>query len=296
MIGYNAYISEVGSVCNMITLTPAGRGSHSLLDNGWNIDALRDSGTIYDQFAENGVRPYLYLPKAIMNSGMTRITGHGANMTGYFSVSQMITSLRRNIERTPGKSFHFCYVPNVDTISHMIGPYEEDTAMEVESIFQLLNSQLTEKMPDGGRTGIMISADHGHTRILPWDITDAAADRKLKSYLRAPVVGDFRAPILRIREHLLDEAFDYIRERYGKDYIVKSSSDMIRDGFFGDRNRITSDNDRFGDIIMMPVNPVGMEDTSLKVLDSASDRFRLIGMHGGLSYEEMIVPFISRVL
>lgn len=296
VIGYSAYISEVGSVCNMITLTPLGRDAHSLLEKGWYIDALRHSGTIYEQFIESNVRPYLYLPKTIMNSGMSRITGQGANMTGYYSISHMITSLRRNIEKTPGKSFHFCYVPNVDTISHMVGPYEEDTAMEIDSIFQLLNGQLIEKTSGGERIGILISADHGHTKILPWDIMDAAADRKLKSYLRAPVVGDFRAPVLRIKEHMLDEAFGYIQERYGNDYIARLSSDMIREGFFGNRNRTTSDSDRFGDIILVPVNPVGMEDTSLKILDTASDRFRLIGMHGGLSYEEMIVPLISRIV
>lgn len=296
IIGYNAYISEIGAVCNMISLTPIGRSEYSLLDHEWSVPAIERAGTIYDEFSKNKIDPYLYLPRGIRGSGMTRITGKGAEVTGYISVSQMITILKRNIEKSSGKSFHFCYIPTVDTLSHEIGPFTEETAMEIDSIFQLLNEQLVGELDAQGDVGIAISADHGHT-VIPWEnIKDVQEDRILATLLRTPVMGEFRAPILRIRPGKLEEALKYLESAYGNEYLVKKSSELVENGFFGFTDRETANPDRFGDIIMVPLKDCGLKDSSLGILDKKLNQFRLVGIHGGLSYDEMIVPLIFRKL
>lgn len=293
IIGYNSYLSEIGTVCNMISLTPVGRPGYSLLDHGWDVPAIGRSGTIYEEFGRNYIDPFLYLPSAIKGSGMTRITGSGASITGYVSVSQMLTALRRNISGSVRKSFHFCYIPTIDTISHKIGPYTEETAMEMDSIFQLINEQFLEMSGHDGDLGILVSADHGHTVIPHGNVRDVRDDPVLRAMLRAPVAGDFRAPILRVRMEKLEEACSHLEEHYGKDYVVKRSRDALKEGYFGSTSGEIADQGRFGDIVMFPVTASGLMDSSLAVLDEKLGRFDLVGMHGGLSREEMIVPLIS---
>lgn len=296
IIGYNAFLSEMGAVCNMINLTPVGRHDYSLLDHGWSVPAIDRKGTIYREFARNMIDPYLYLPKAIRGSGMTRITGAGAHVTGYVSVSQMLTTLRRKIGKSVGKSFHFCYIPTVDTISHEIGPFTEETAMEIDSIFQLLNDQFMDEAFGDGPVGIAISADHGHIEI-PWEnIRDVQDDTYLASLMRAPVMGEFRAPMFRIKPGRIEEAMEHLEKYYGNEYLVRRSADLVREGFFGYPDGATADPDRFGDIILLPIMDVGLKDSSLGVLDRKLNQFSLVGMHGGLSSHEMIVPLISRTL
>lgn len=296
IIGYNAYLSEIGAVCNMISLTPIGRHDYSLLDHGWNVPVIESKGTIYNEFSRNMIDPYLYLPRGIRGSGMTRITGKGAGVTGYISVPQMFTVLKRNIEKSVRKSFHFCYVPTIDTISHEIGPFTEETAMEMDSIFQLLNDQFIDELKPDGEVGIAISADHGHT-VIPWEnIRDVQDDRILASLLRTPAMGEFRAPILRIKPGRLEEALQHLEAAYGGDYLIKRSSEMLEEGFFGVTSGENANPERFGDIIMIPITNVGLKDSSLGVLDQKLNQFKLIGIHGGLSYDEMIVPLIFRKL
>lgn len=296
IIGYNSYLAELGSVCNMITLTPLGRPDYSLLDHGWSVPAIRDSGTIYEQLKRNYVEPFLYLPNAIRGSGMTNITGTGANFNGYFSVSHMLTTLRRNIENSVRKSFHFCYISSVDTISHKIGPYTEETSLEVDSIFQLINGQFLENLRADGRVGIAISADHGHTVVPQSRILDIRDDPVLSSMMRAPVTGDVRAPVLRLRAGLTDRAVKHLEHAYGDLFLVRRKEELVRDSYFGTRIDSFSDTDRLGDIILIPTGDYGMKDSCLGMIDPKLNRIDMTGMHGGLSREEMIVPLIYRTI
>lgn len=296
IIGYNAYLSELGSICNMINLTPVGRNDYSLLDNGWKVPTIETNGTIYEEIGRNLIDAFLYLPNAIKGSGMTRITGRGARVKGYFSVSQLLTTLRRDIEKSVRRSFHFCYIPTVDTLSHKFGPYTEETAMEIDAIFQLINEQLLETLKFDGDVGVAISADHGHTVLSEENVADVRDDKFLSAMLRAPVAGDFRAPILRIKHDFLDRATEHLQQFYGSHYLVKTGTEMLKEEYFGPGKVDPFHADRFGDIALIPLRDVGLLDSSLGVLDQKLNKFELIGMHGGLSTEEMIVPLIFKKL
>ena len=296
IIGYISYLSELGTMGNMITLDPLGMPGRSLLDGGWSVPAIDESGTIYHEFSANRIEPHLYLPNAIKNSGMTRITGRGSILNPYYTLSQMMTKLRRNIQDSRRKSFHYCYISSVDTLSHKVGPYTEDTAMEIESIFHHINEQFINKVSPEGKIGIAITADHGHTVIPHENVKDSRDDDVLSGMLRTPVAGDFRAPILRIREGMIDKAFDHLEKHYGDNFMIKTGGDTLKQGLYGIGTVAPENSDRFGDIVMFPRKNVGMFDSALGTLDFKLRGFDLIGMHGGLSEEEMIVPFITRTL
>lgn len=296
IIGYNAYLSEIGAVCNMLTLAPVGRSDYSLLDHGWSLPGLENNKTIYEDLKEDDADTFLYLPNGIKGSGLTKITSRGSSVRGYISISQMLATLRRDLEHTRGKSFHFCYVPNIDTISHKLGPYTEETALETESIFQMINEQFLDRIKLSGSLNLSISADHGHTVIDHENVFDVRRDETLSSLLRSPVLGDMRAPILRIMPGMFDRAMNHLETEYARDYIVKSGEAMIREGFYGSGEICTSNLDRFGDIVLIPKKSVGMFDSSLGVLDQKLNTFDLVGMHGGLSFEEMVVPLLTRTV
>ncbi len=296
IIGYISYLSELGTMGNMITLDPLGMPGRSLLDGGWSVPSIDESGTIYHELESNRISAHLYLPNAIKNSGMTRITGRGSILNPYFTLSQMMTKLRRNLENTGRKTFHYCYISSVDTLSHKVGPYTEDTAMNVESIFHLINEQFINRARPEGRMGIAISADHGHTVIPHQNVSDVRDDVALSGMLRTPVGGDFRAPILRIIEGKADQAMEHLEHAYGEDYLIKTGRDVIAGGIYGKGTVSPENSDRFGDIVMFPKGNAGMFDSALGALDPRMRGFDMIGMHGGLSQEEMIVPFMTRYM
>ena len=294
ILGYTSYIPETGTVCNMISLTPLGRKEHCLLDNGYEMPWIRDHGTIYNKLQKNDIDSFLYLPYAIRNSGLTRITGNGAKITPYHSVSQMLTSLKRNLSAAKGKSFHFCYVSTIDTISHKIGPYTQDTALEIESIFMLLDEQLLRSANLPKNTFMSISADHGHTVLEEKQKIDLSTDRILKSYLSNPVVGDARAPFIRTNEGMVESTISYLTKKYKKDFISIPSKELMVEGFFGTPTSATGDVSFLSDIILIPKNSTSIFDSSLNIVDPKGKNDTMIGMHGGLSMDEMLVPFFTR--
>ncbi len=296
IIGYISYLSELGTMGNMITLDPLGMPGHSFLDGGWSVPAIDEAGTVYHEFQSNRIDAHLYLPYSIRNSGMTRITGRGSTLNAYITESQMMTKLRRNIEKSTRKSFHYCYISNVDTISHKVGPYTEDTAMEIESIFNHINEQFIGKVEADSRIGIAVSADHGHTVIPHDNLKDSRDDEILSGMLRTPVAGDIRAPLLRIREGMAGQAMEHLERNYGNDFIIKTGKDALNQGFYGEGAMTPENSDRFGDIVMFPKRDVGLMDSALGTLDHRLRGFDMIGIHGGLSEEEMIVPFLARTV
>jgi hypothetical protein len=158
----------------------------------------------------------------------------------------------------------------------------------------LIDEGLFEFREIEGDLGVIVSADHGHTMIRPDAIIDASIDQKLISFFATPVTGDARAPILRINEGKMEEALDYIEERYGGHFVAMRSEDLLKMGYFGISEKRFAKEDRFGDVILVPIGESGMIDSRLRLLDKEIDFGSLTGVHGGLSQEEMIVPLISR--
>ena len=294
ILGYTSYIPDAGTVCNMISLTPLGRKEHCLLDNGYEMPWIEDHGTIYDRLQENDVHPFLYLPYAIRNSGLTRITGKGARTSPYLTISQTITSLKRNLSAAKRRTFHFCYISTIDTISHKIGPYTPDTAHEIESIFMLLEEQLLRTSGLPKNTFISISADHGHTVLEERQKIDLSADPKLKLLLSAPAVGDPRASFLRVKDGQMETTLGYLTKKYEKYFIPIPSKELRAEGFFGTPTRMIEDISFLSDIVLIPKNSASIFDSSMKLIDSRNDSDTMIGVHGGLNSEEMLVPLFSR--
>ncbi|MCL4350548.1 MAG: alkaline phosphatase family protein [Candidatus Thermoplasmatota archaeon] len=294
VLGYNSYIPEIGTICNMISMNPVGRKDISILDNGYEIPRIRDHDTIHATLGMNDVRSYLYLPNAIKNSGLTKLTGRGASVSGYMTLSQMFTLLKRDLSESRGRSFHFCYISTLDAVSHKVGPYTSDAAMEIELIFMLLKEQLVDSPHLPRNTSLFISADHGHMVMDKQQIIEFNDGFKLRSHLLAPVVGEPRAPMIWTRKEGEDALMSYFHENYHDSLIPVQIDDLIKQGFFGNaKNRIDC-RDSLGDVALLMKNSASVFDSSLKILDPHNDADSLVGVHGGLSSEEMIVPFITR--
>ncbi len=290
VLGYTQYMSSAGTVCNMINLSPLGIRGQSLISNGLDSENILKNGTVHSSLGSEGIKSFYYSPRAISKSGLTKLTTEAAVSRPYLSHSHLFTLLKSDLEREKGRTFHFCYIPSVDTISHKVGPYTEETANEIESIFHMILE--LSKTHSTRNTGIMISADHGHTVVPKENLRDIATDLKLRNNMIAPAVGDIRAPFLHLRKDKLKESVEHILGNY-EGFVPLGLEEAISKDLFGpcDPDKI-----RFGsgeDIVLLPPNGFGIMDSTLSLLDPDSAEINMIGMHGGLSREEMEIPLIS---
>ena len=290
IIGYTQYIRELGTVCNMLSMSPIGNRKNDLISAGWMPEPLKGRKSFAKRISDSGTASFIYLPNMIKESGMSKITAAETTLRSYYSTSHMFTSIARDVKEARGKSIHIGYVPSVDTMSHKVGSRTEETALELESIFY--NIDMLKESVISTNTTLLISADHGHVNVGTSNLFDISKDRELYNTFRAPVVGDARAAFLRIRCGSMDEARNHLIERYGENYEIFNSLEMLKEGYFGDRKENTNINDRFGDLIMVPRRNIGIIDSNLTFLDPKMSHDNMVGMHGGLLMEEMIVPLI----
>ena len=291
VMGYIQYLGYAGSVCNMLAMSPLGRTDPDILDGFFDVRKIEESGTIHSVMRENDITPYYYSPAEISGSNLSRIAAGAAETRGYISQSQIAAMIQSDLERESGKSFHFCYIPTIDTISHKVGPFTGDTAMDIDSIFRLI-LQVQEYNKADRKIGVIVSADHGHTLIRENGITDMAEDRYMKRILIAPVVGEIRAPFLHFRSGELDNGIDRIRTEY-PEFLPIKFNEALRTGLMGE---IKQELKGFGsgeDLILVPLSDVGMNDSSLALHDPAYRKISMKGYHGGMSLEEMRIPLIS---
>jgi len=290
IVGYTQYIRELGTVCNMLSMSPIGNYKNDLIEMGWMPESLRNRESFAKKMSNGGVSSYIYLPNMIRNSGMSKITAAETTVRPYYSTSHMFTSIINDVRLSRGKSLHIGYISSLDTISHKIGSRTDETAMELESIFYNIGT-LKESL-EMTKSTILISADHGHVNVGTNNLFDISKDLVLYDMFRGPVVGDARAAFLRIRCGGIDEAMDLLLKNYSASYEIFRSSSMLNSGYFGNYKASEKRNDRFGDLVMVPRSNTGIIDSNLTFLDPKMSHENMVGMHGGLLREEMVVPLI----
>jgi hypothetical protein len=288
VIGYTMYLRELGLIGQMLRFSPS-YGGRSLFDLGLDRRAFLGGETIHEKLGGQGVRSAVYSPSYIMDSGLSQITYRGAYVEPHNGVADMVVRVRHNLEVATGRTFHFAYHPSPDTLAHAHGPYAEEYAVELESIFRIVESELFVKLDKkiSENVALIISGDHGAVRIEKDGIVDLMAHPELLAKLKLPPTGDSRAPILHVKEGEHDRVKQYFEKRFNGLFDVRYAQDLLEEGYFG-LGKVRSETfDRIGDLIAIPQSYNAIE---YSIADQG--HADVPGRHGGLSEEEMSVPCV----
>lgn len=288
VIGYTMYLKELGLIGQMLRFTPM-LGGRSLFDIGLNREEFLGVNTIHERLAEIGLTSTVYVPRYIMDSGLSQVTYRGALVEPQNSVADMLVRLRKNLEKANDRSFHFAYHPSPDTLAHAHGPYSEEYAVELESIFGLVESELFRKIkPSVAKdTILIISGDHGAVRVERDSIVDLSNHPRLLGMLKLPPTGDSRASIMHVKNGQEDHVKKYFDQNFKNLFQVQSSKLLLDKGYFGSGNVKPDTLGRIGDLVAIPKSYNAIDNS---IIDPGHSS--VPGRHGGLSEEEMKVPCV----
>jgi predicted AlkP superfamily pyrophosphatase or phosphodiesterase len=283
VIGYTMFLGELGVVAQMLRFAPM-HGGRSLFDMGLDAQSFLDAKTIHERLNSSGVRSTVYVPWHIVDSGLSRITYRGAFVEPHSSAADMVIRVRKNLETQVANSFHFAYFPSPDSLAHAHGPYSEEYAAELESIFRLVDLQLFQKLDRkvARNTVLIVSGDHGAVRVDSNKIVDVAEHPELLASLKLPPTGDSRASILNVKSGEQDKVRKFFDTKYRGLFEVKDSSKMLSEGFFGIGRTKLEVPDRIGDLVVLPTEYNAIDDSFIDRRE-----YEIVGRHGGLSEEEM---------
>ncbi len=178
--------------------------------------------------------------------------------------------------RKDGKQFVYAYCTQPDSVMHRYGVSSEEAGAVIGTLSRGVEA-LCSSLKD---TLLIVTADHGQIDIS--GCFELYRDEELLRLLEWPPYLEARASAFKVKEDCTKAFADLFREKYGKDFALMRTEELIGENYFGGET-VTDRARLLGDYIA-----VGTSDKTMKLTPRSHD-FK--GHHTSLT-EEMLVPLI----
>ena len=292
VMGYEVWLKELGVIANMIFHSPAAYhgGAGSLYEAGFDPHAFLPVPTLGPHLVRQGVKPYAFLHSSIARSGLSTMHLPEVQVMPYGSTSDMLITLRNTLESNSDSStYSYAYFSEVDSLSHRFGPEDDRVIWDFSGFSLLLNQFLKERKSKGKKDTLFVMlADHGQIRTPNQETFILKNHPEFFSHLMMSPTCENRLPFLYVRSGHESAVQEYIHHTWPDQFQLVRGSAALESGLFGDSSLFPAVVDRIGDWVVFPKENAYWW--------WAGKNNPLLGRHGGLSAEEMLVPFISMVL
>ncbi len=296
LLGWYQYLESVRR--DVVTLPFLALSGEPLGEVAPNADArdLFAGESLYERATAAGIDVQVIQPAAYADSGYTQAVTAGAERTGYETAADLALAIRRTLEDASGPTYVNAYVPTLDEIAHTEGTTTERYRANLASITACLRRELLERLDPAvaERTLFVLTADHGIVDTVPAENVDVTAWDDwptLREAFRRDDDGEPRRPTgsprnvhLHVRPDRLEEARTIVESAVGQDVRVFTRGEALERGLFGTGDPSELFERRCGDLIVVHRN---------RGLCWRSGDSELVGMHGGLTPEEMLVPLAA---
>lgn len=239
--------------------------------------------TAFSALQADGVRVSVVNKREFDGSGLTVAAHRGADYVGVDRVGERIAAVVATSRASHREaSLTYVYDGDLDWTGHRWGVASSPWLQQLAMIDHEAE-QLREALPPDRR--LLVIADHGMVDVPAETRVDVAAVPELRSGV-ALLGGEARFRHLYCRGGAVDDVVATWRETLGEGAEVLTRSEAVLRGWFGP---VAPDVlPRIGDVV------VAARGTTA-VLDSETFPYeaRLIGMHGSLTADEMLIPLLA---
>lgn len=283
LTGWHMFFLELGSVLAVLP-GHARYGGVGLRQAG--IDPTRLFG--HTPFADRiGIPTYNLSPGYIARSDFNRAhLGRGHSRS--FDELKDLLDQASTLLKCNGPRFLYAYWPELDSLGHRFGIWSDQARahlLELDRAFEDFLSRIR-----GSDTLVIVCADHGQIDTTASDRLDLEDHPRLAETLALPLCGEPRSVYCYLRPGF-EARFDaYVRDELSGIVDAYPSSELIEAGWFGFGTPHPQLERRIGDRVLL-----ARDHYLLKDWLPQEPRHELIGVHGGLSDDELWVPCILAV-
>jgi hypothetical protein len=293
VVGYELWLKEYGVVSNMILHSPITfeNDAGSLARAGFNPEQFLNLPTLGSYLASHGIRSYAMQHRSIIRSGLSQMFLKDVDVHGYLTPTELWVNLRHLVEANPRlRQYFWVYTGQIDHYSHYYHPDDERVVAEFGEFSRSFEQHFLEHLSPKLRKGtlILLTADHGMI------VTQKSAQYDLRNHpglsplLHIRPTGEHRLMYLFLKPGQTQQVRSYFNQAWPDQFIFLDPTQAIDNGLFGPGTPHSLLAERLGDLIV-----VARGDAYLWWANKDNP---LIGQHGGLSADEMIVPFLTAEL
>ena len=290
LLGYELWLREYAVLTEMLSLKPAfGTGKETLLDWGFVPEDFLPVPTIGTMLSQVKVNTTSLVPAQHTRGALTRMCYRGfKRVLGYTNAVGMWSLAHHALTHDDAeKSFYFLYWGAIDSAIHTHGSADGAWQARYREVSRACDEHFLSRLTSEQRRGtlLIMCADHGFVDSPAELAHDTEANPVLHRELLIPYSGEARAAYLHCVNGEGDETLRRLQEGLGSAYLVIRTRDAVRAGLFGRACPGPESLARLGHFVV-----VSREE---HYLDRQDKRTILRGRHGGLSPQEMLVPWLA---
>jgi hypothetical protein len=225
-----------------------------------------------------------FVPGPVAGSVFSQYASGGTPSRGYSDITDAIEAVGQRIGHAKEPSLTYLYLPQYDGLVHRLGTEHEQVFGLCRQLDEEL-SKLASQLPKNTR--MIVTADHG--------LVDTPDEQRFALPLEDPLFdhlmtlpsGERTTPIFHVlKGHEISFREDFC-DRFGEFFALLTADEIETLGLLGPGPLSSVMRRRLGTYLGVSPSTVQLYPNSDK-----NKHHKLIGVHGGLSAEEMYVPVI----
>lgn len=290
LVGYEMWMKEYGMVVNTILLSPSSFQGDlgSLQRAGLEPENLIAGTMLGSHLLGHNIQVYAYQHQSIAHSALSRMLLQDVRVNSFRTSADLWVSVRQLLENTiQRRKYIWIYWGEVDHFSHHYGPEDERTTNEITNFITALQDLFLDRLDSqvARDTLLILLADHGQIKTHPDPNYDLKNHPALLSGLHIMPTGENRLAYLHQRPEQGERIKEYIEQTWPGQFTLLDPAQAVGSGLFGPGIRHRDLLERLGDLIVIA------RENAYLWWSPKNDH--LLGRHGGLSPEEMLIPFLA---
>ena len=289
------YFDELDKIIVTLPFTPLGEeGRDKLLDAGVDPKILFDGKTIYEILSESKIPSFTFIRDTYAKSAYSKTVHKGSETISFINSSDLLVNLRKKITEISTPAYFYVYWDAVDSIAHTYGPHTEQYLAELNGFFYLLQEEFLQELEKNSaeEISILITADHGQVNTNPKQTIYLNQYQEVVDNFAVGPSGNKILPwgsprdiFLAVKPEKLNEVFEFLTKTLQNKATIMKTEEALKEGLFGNGDLHKKFNSRIGNILILPHGNLTVWYEHFK-----DEKFDLLGMHGGLSPDEMLIP------
>jgi len=222
-------------------------------------------------------------PDFIVDSSYSRTLAAGGRRHGHTGLADMVDAIVEAVGRD--RRYIYAYWPTLDHLSHQYGPNHPKVSEHLRYLDSAFSSLLNRLA--GRAVTLLVSADHGQIDNPAGHTIDINRYPAIADTLALPLCGEPRAAFCYLRHGYEKQFLDAVERLIGDRCEVVASAKVLSEGLFGLGTPHPQLASRIGDYLLLPYDGWVVRDRL-----PAEKAFSQLGVHGGLSHDELYVPLI----
>jgi Type I phosphodiesterase / nucleotide pyrophosphatase len=282
LTGYSSYLDEVGAVVNWLSWRRVGDGAD--LRDVLAAETAQPHATVFQRVLTAGIATTIVSASHLEGSGLTRAALRGGRYLGTVAPGDVAAVTAGAIAAT-SPSLVYAYVAELDVVGHVRGADSPSWQAQLRLVDAFVE-ELINRLPPG--VLVLVTGDHGMATVPDSGKIDYDGSADLAEGVTA-LAGEARARYVHVRAGALDDVLATWRERLAGRMQVLTREEAIGHGWFGPTVTDVARR-RIGDVVAVADTPTAV------VRRRAEPRIAgLVGHHGALTDEELLVPLLQHV-